>query len=240
MNIDDALTVIALCVGSAGVGSLIHLGIQKMRLTTYRQLAAEMIRAADSEIEKKQQAYLLDSKTQEFALQKELEKRSQQERKKLSQEEERLKGREDKLEQRMTLVEKKMSELERKEASLAALQQKIDLLAKDTEAKEKTLIDKLEKISGISAGDAKEQLLAKMNDELKHDVAVMIRKSIADAQENAEREASKIIVTAIQRLAVPCVNETTINTVSLPSEELKDASSEEKGAIYVPWNAPQE
>ena len=92
MNIDDAVSLIALCLGSLGVGMLLQSAIQKMRLTTYRQLAMDMIRTAESEIAKKQQAFQMELKTQEFEFQRELEKKSQQERKKLSLEDDRLKG----------------------------------------------------------------------------------------------------------------------------------------------------
>ena len=118
-------------------------------------------------------------------------------------------------------MEKKLSEIERKEASLHSMQEKVDLIAQENAKKESILIAELEKISGLSSSDAKMQLLEILQGELKLETAQMIRKSIAAAQENADQEASKIIVTAIQRLAIPCVNETTINTVTLPSEELK-------------------
>ena len=56
-----------------------------------------------------------------------------------------------------------------------------------------------------------------------------------EAEEEAEQEARKIIATAINRLSAHCVSEATVNTVSIPNEEMKVASSAVKGAISAPW-----
>lgn len=221
MNTEDMFLQVALGFGCFGAGWALHTIVQKFRLTTYKHLAAEMIRNADAEIAKKQQTFAMECKTQDFEWQREMEKRSQGERKKLTQEEERLKNREDKLDQRMTLMEKKLSEIERKEIALQNLQQKVELASQENAKKEQTWVVELEKISGMSSSVAKEHLLSAMREELKKDTAQLISKSMANAQENADNEATKIIATAIQRLAVPCVNETTINIVNLPNEELK-------------------
>lgn len=220
MNADEILAIVAIALGSLGAGWLLHMLVQKLRLATYQHLADEMLRNAESDIAKKQQSFAMECKTQEIEWQKELEKKTQNEKRKLAQEEERLKGREDKLDQRMTLVEKRMSEIERKETNLLTLQQKTEQASHTNSKKEEALIAELEKIGGLNSKDARELLLTRLQNELKHESAQMIRKSFAEAQEQADREATKILTTSIQRLAVSCVNEATINTVALP-EELK-------------------
>lgn len=221
MSIEDPFTLAAVGIFSFASGALFYKIIQKIRLTSYQQLAAEMIRNAESEVEKKRQSYLMECKTKEFAWIQEMEKKSQAEKKKLTQEEERLKSREDKLDQRMNVLEKKLSEIERKENTLRQLQEKADQTLQDNTKKEVQLVSELEKISGLSSTSAKTHLLDLLREELKQETAQIVRKSAAEAQEQADKEAAKILSTAIQRLAVPCVNDTTINTVALPSEELK-------------------
>lgn len=221
MNIDDPIVLVVVSALCVAVGVFLHMLIQKVRLSSYQHLAAEMIRNAETEIAAKQQAFAMESKTKEFESTREMERKLQQERKKLAQEEERLKGREDKLEQRMSLVEKKLSELERKEISLKEMQGRVEAATQENNKKEQTLVSELEKVSQTTAHGAKEQLLERLRDELQSEQAQMIRKSMQEAQEHADRDAAKIIATVVQRLAIPCVNDTTINTVALPSEELK-------------------
>ena len=77
------------------------------------------------------------------------------------------------------------------------------------------------KPQGLSANEAKEFLLNKITNEVKTDAANLIRRIKKEAEENAEKEASTIIATAINRLAVSCVSEATVNTVAIPNEEMK-------------------
>ena len=83
------------------------------------------------------------------------------------------------------------------------------------------LLVQLEQTAGLSAAEAKDVLLKNITNEVKNDAANLIRRTISEAREESEKEASKIIATAINRLAVPCVSEATVNTVAIPNEEMK-------------------
>ena len=79
----------------------------------------------------------------------------------------------------------------------------------------------LERISGLTSEQAKEYLLKTVEDEVKHDTAVMIKTLESQAKEEADKKAKEYVVTAIQRCAADHVAETTISVVQLPNDEMK-------------------
>lgn len=221
MLIDNLLFPILFFIGGTIVGSAILKAIQKFRLTHFKQLAADILKKAEFDCESQKKNIELAGRQQQIDQQREFEIRWQQERKKILIEDERLKQREDKLESRMNLVEKKISELEKREASLIAGQSILEEEKKLITQIKTDLFLRLEKTAGLSTKEAKEILFNEITLEVKKDAANFIRKTTKEVKEEAEKEASKIIATAINRLAVPCVSEVTVNTVSIPNEEMK-------------------
>lgn len=208
-----------------GVGALIGtatLGaIQKMRLTNFRSLADSILRKAEAEAESQKKAAELSVRQQQIDQQREFENRWQQERRKVQVEEERLKLREDKLETRMNLVEKKLSEIEKREILLATKKEQLDKDSQVVSETQSHLVTRLEHTAGLSTKEAKEILFHEITAEVKKDAANFIRKTTQEAKEEADKEATRIISTAIQRLALPCTSEVTVNTVAIPNEEMK-------------------
>ncbi|MCR4995813.1 MAG: ribonuclease Y, partial [Butyrivibrio sp.] len=82
-------------------------------------------------------------------------------------------------------------------------------------------VQELEKISGLTSEQAKEYLLKIVEDDVKHESAVMIKTMEAEAKEEADKKAKEIVVNAIQRCAADHVSETTISVVQLPNDEMK-------------------
>ncbi|MEG1661089.1 MAG: Rnase Y domain-containing protein, partial [Clostridiales bacterium] len=79
----------------------------------------------------------------------------------------------------------------------------------------------LESISGISTAEAKQILLSSIEDEIKHEAAILIKDIENSAKEEGEKRAKEIVVSAIQRVAADHVAETTVSVVTLPNEEMK-------------------
>lgn len=203
------------------LGSFAFWLTQKVRLNSFNQIASDIIKKAEQEAERLSNNAHLTAKHIHLDKQKELDEFWQTERRKIFREEERLKQREDKLEGRMNLVEKKLSEMEKKEVLIAQQKEKIEqekLFISDLKA---TLKAELERASGLTWAEAKSSLLANIQNEIKSETANLIRKAKKEAEENADREATKIIATAIQRLASPTVSDFAVNTVFLPNEEMK-------------------
>ena len=82
-------------------------------------------------------------------------------------------------------------------------------------------VQELERISGLTSEQAKDYLLKIVEDEVKHESAVMIKEMESRAKEEADKKAKEYVVNAIQRCAADHVSETTISVVQLPNDEMK-------------------
>ena len=102
----------------------------------------------------------------------------------------------------------------KKEEELGKQKQKVEELEKKRQ-------QELERISGLTSEQAKEYLLKTVEDEVKHDTAVMVKTLESRAKEEADKKAKEYVVSAIQRCAADHVAETTISVVQLPNDEMK-------------------
>lgn len=215
-----AFFMLIFLIGSA-LGALAFWLYQHFALRGFKRLSSTIINRAELEAADIRRSAELTLDQRILEQQKELEKLRQLDRKKLQKEEERLKLREDKLETRMNLVEKKLSDIEKREAVLAARKNLLDEEKKQVAEEHNNLLKGLETIAGLSTSEAKEILLNNLNNEVRIEAANLIRRVKKEAEEEAEKSASSIIVTAINRLAVSCASETTVCTVAIPNEEMK-------------------
>lgn len=193
----------------------------RSKLGSYQTIANEILQKAEIEAKSLKKAAELSLRQNQLEHQRELENLWQIERNKIQREEERIKQKEDKIESRMSLVEKKLSDIEKREAVLIGRKAQLDEEKKQVNERQANLIKELERASGLSSTEAKDLLINRITNEVKTDAANLIRRTKKEAEENAEREANRIIATAINRMAVPCVSEATVNTVSIPNEEMK-------------------
>jgi len=203
------------------LGAFLFFIFHRIKTGSYQALAKSIIQKAEFDAVSLKRSSELKLKQQEMNQQRELDALFQIERKKWQREDERIKIKEDKVEARMSLVERKLSDIEKKEAALIAKKAYLDEEKIHLEEKQNHLIAELETISGLSAVEAKEILINKITCDVKAEAANLIRKITKEAEEEADKKASNIIATAINRLAASCVSETTIHTVSIPNEEMK-------------------
>lgn len=193
----------------------------KVKCQSLQELADNLIKAAESDADAIKKNHEIELKKKQIEQEKTIEEKWQKERRKIVDHEDRLKKREDKLENRMNLVEKKLADIERREALLISRREQLETEKKTLEKQSAFLIEEIEKLSGLSASEAKNLLMEKLTSDVKTEAANFIRKTVKEAEEQADQEASRIITTAINRLAVPCVSETTVNAVTLPHEDVK-------------------
>lgn len=192
-----------------------------MRLGGFNKIAENIIAKAQEEATKLELKKTLELKEKQVEEQRKLELFLQDERKKLRQEEDRLKARDDNLEARFTLIEKKLAEIEKKEQQLVREKERVEQQRNHCAKLTDSLSNQLEQISGLTAQEAKEALIARFEAEVERQAAMMTRRRLKEAHEGAEKEAQRIIATAINRLASSTVSESTVITVAIPSEELK-------------------
>ena len=111
-------------------------------------------------------------------------------------------------------LEQREAQLDKKEVQVKAQKDKVEALYSQQEAK-------LEEISQLSRAQAKDMIIARVDEELTHEKAVRIRDAIEEAQATADTKAREIIAGAIQRNAADTVSETTVSVVALLNEEMK-------------------
>lgn len=194
---------------------------QKIQLKSIHQTTEQLLQKAEQDVDTLMREKEITLKKMEVDQEKLLEKKWEKERNKLLEEEIRLKKREDKLENRIATVEKKLINTEKKEAVLLNNSQEIEKKEQELINQKEVFLQEMESLAGLTAKEAKQLLLEKMTSDVKSDAAKFLKRTLKETKEQAEKEASKIIATAINRLAVPCVSETTVNTVPLPHEETK-------------------
>ena len=175
-----------------------------------RKIIDDALKAAEAS---KKEA-LLEVKEESLKSKNELEKETKERRAELQKYERRVQSKEESLDKKLDAVEKRDLSITRKEEELSKAKQKVDELEQKRQ-------QELEKISGLTSEQAKEYLLKTVEDEVKHDTAVMIKTYESRAKEEAEKKAKECIVSAIQRCSVDHVAESTISVVQLPSDEMK-------------------
>src|SRR5690554_4282208 len=118
-------------------------------------------------------------------------------------------------------LDRKSEALERREASLQRRERETDQLRAEIEATLEAQRQELERLSGLTSEQARELILKTVEDEIRHETAIMIREIETEAKEEAEKRARNIISLAIQRTAADHVAETTVSVVNLPNDDMK-------------------
>lgn len=175
-----------------------------------RQIIDEAVKTAET---KKREA-LLEAKEEAIKNKNEIERESKERRAEIQRYEKRVLSKEEALDKKSEALEKKESKLNAKDADL-------DRLKKELETIKNSHLRKLEKISGLTSEQAKEYLLKSVEEDVKHETAVLVKDLENKAKEEADKKAKDYVVTAIQRCAADHVAETTISVVQLPNEEMK-------------------
>ena len=175
-----------------------------------REIIDEAIKAADA---KKREASL-EVKEETIKARHDFEKETKERRAELQKYEQRVLSKEE-------TVEKKATVLERKEQSLTAKEKNIDTEKAQLQELQAKHLQELERISGLTSEQAKEQLLSAVKEDVKHETAMYVKEMETRAKEDARKKAKEYVVTAIQKCAVDHVAETTISLVQLPNDEMK-------------------
>ena len=175
-----------------------------------RSIIDEALKAAET---KKREA-LLEVKEESLRTKNELEKETKERRSELQKYERRVLSKEESVDKKADAVEKREAECTAKVAELQKREKKVDEL-------EQKGVQELERISGLTSDQAKDELLKSVEDDVKVDVARLYKELESRAKEEAGKKAKEYVVNAIQKCAVDHVSETTISVVQLPSDEMK-------------------
>ena len=175
-----------------------------------REIIDEALKAAES----KKREGLLEVKEESIRTKNELDKEIKERRAEVQRYERRIQQKEENIDKKSDAIEKKEASLLAKEEELSKQKEKIAKLNEER-------VQELERISGLTSEQAKEYLLKIVEDEVKHETAILIKELETRAKEEADKKAKEYVVSAIQRCAADHVSETTISVVQLPNDEMK-------------------
>ncbi len=221
----DGVSVIVLIIAivvtflvAAALSAIISLSVYKKNVEKKignadekaRQILDEALKAAEA----KKREGLLEIKEESIRTKSELDREIKERRAEAQRFERRVQQKEES-------VDKKLDSLEKREASLAAKEEELSKQKEVISKLNEQRVQELERISGLTSEQAKEYLLKIVEEEVKHETAVMIKDMESRAKEEADKKAKEYVVNAIQKCAADHVSETTISVVQLPNDEMK-------------------
>ena len=191
-----------------------HIKVGEAKVGSAEEKAREIIDDALKTAETKKREALLEAKEENLKAKNDLEKETKERRAEIQRYEKRVLGKEETLDKKLDALEKRESKLNSREANYEKEKEKVPQLRQSH-------LRELEKISGLTSEQAKEYLLKTVEEDVKHETAVLVKELERQAKDEANKKAKDYVVTAIQKCAADHVSETTISVVPLPSDEMK-------------------
>ncbi len=186
----------------------------RFQLSASEQKAERVKQDAIKEAEAQKKEILLNAKDELIRERNQQERENRERRAEVQRYEARVNKKEE-------LVDQKSAELEKREKDcderLNAMKKREAVVT----AQEEEYRKELERISGLSAQEAKELIIKNLENDARHDAQALLNKIEQEAQITAEKKAREVLVTAIQRIAPETTSDITVTTVSLPSDEMK-------------------
>lgn len=210
----NLILLIVLPVAGILLGWTIRWVYARFQLSASEQKAERVKQDAIKEAEAQKKEILLQAKEQLIQDRNQQERENRERRTELQRYESRVNKKEELLEQRSQEFEKRDKEFA---LNVAELHKREAVLSEE----EGKLRVELERISGLTAEEAKSLIIKSLENDARHDAQSLLNKIDQEAQLNAEKKAQEILVSAIQRIATETTSEITVATVSLPSDEMK-------------------
>lgn len=219
------LVLVAACAAFFVLGRSAGTKAERARQTaanaSAEQVATRLVGEAERDADSIRKSAVLAGKEELIGLREEWESEARRRREDVERDERRVQERTAVIERKMDLAEQKQKEAARlsadvsvRETRMKERQDELDRLLSEERRR-------LEALAGMSAADAKAELIRRLEEEALADAANRIREIREESRRNAEREAKKIIALAIQRIAAEQTAETTVSTVALPNDEMK-------------------
>ncbi len=213
-------TLLGLIVGAV-VGYFVHKSKFENKIAGAKGSAEQIVEDATREAEALKKEALLEAKDEIHKIRTESDREVRERRNELQKQENRLLQKEENLDRKDESLDKRETLLEKKEDSLNQRQQHIEELESKVDEMVRKQQTELERISGLTREEARSIIIERMENELAHDTALMIKESETRAKEEADKKAKEILSLAIQRCAADHVAETTVSVVNLPNDEMK-------------------
>ena len=219
------ITIAISAVVAVAIAVIVYIMASKAGYEKRRKEAEAAIGGAENEAkrivedskkaaESKKREILLEAKEETHKLRLEFDKEVKERRSEISRQERRIQQKEENLDKKTDAIEAKDEKLTKKMKDLEAKEEEIAKL-KEQE------IETLEKLSGLTAEEAKQYLLKDLESQIRHEAAMLVKEVEQQTKDEAEKRAKNIVASAIQRVAADHAAETTVSVVPLPNDEMK-------------------
>ena len=207
------LLVVAFLIGRKS-GITYENRLNESKIGNADEKAREIIDEALKTAENKKREALLEAKEENLKVKNDLDNEIKERRAEIQEYEKRVLSKEETLDKKTDALEKREKAQQQREKSFEKEKERVEELRQSH-------MRELEKISGLTSEQAKDYLLKQVEEDVKHETAVLIKDMERQAKEEADKKAKEYIVTAIQRCAADHVSESTISVVPLPGDEMK-------------------
>jgi ribonuclease Y len=212
--VDIALYVLISLIVGVALGFALNRFLIKGRIERAAEDATRVVGEAEKQAETLKKEALLEAKDQTFKMKADAEAEAKERRKELTALETRLIQREESIDRRAESLDKRDHQLSSLQGQLTKRETELDeLIAKEQE--------RLEVLAGLTAEEAKAELMNRIQEDVKRDAAAYIRETETRAREEADKKARNIVSIAIQRVAADHTAESTVSVVHIPSDDMK-------------------
>ena len=210
----NTILLFSLPVAGIVLGWTIRWLYARFQLSASEQKAERVKQDAIREAEAQKKEILLNAKDELIRERNQQERENRERRAEVQRYEARINKKEE-------LVDQKVAEYEKKEKDFAERVAAMKKREIAMTAQEEEYRKELERISGLSAQEAKELIIKNLENDARHDAQALLNKIEQEAQLSGEKKAREILVSIIQRIAPETTSDITVTTVSLPSDEMK-------------------
>lgn len=210
----SAILVAIVGLAALGIGAVAGYALRRRKVSTSLEEAEEQAHRIVAEAEAKQKEIILEGKEEALSARNALETELRERRSEATRLEQRLAQKEENLERRADA-------LQSREESASARLQEIDRLRTEAEEALERQLAELQRIAGLTGDEAREQLLAAVDSEIRDEASRRVRAMEKETQAVAATRAQKILATAIQRFTADVTAETTVSVVPIPSDDMK-------------------
>lgn len=215
------LAAVAALIIGIFLGKIIFAKNTEQKIKDAEQQALKITEDAKVQAETLKEKRLLEAKEKFLQMKSENEKEIHQRNQKVSEAESRLKQKEQSLNDKNQALQKQSNEYNQLKANLDKQLEIVSIKRSELEKHQEEHIKRLEKVSNLSAEEAKNELIEAMKEEARTGAMAHIQEIVEEAKVNASKEAKKIVIQSIQRVAAEQTIENAITVFNLESDEIK-------------------
>ena len=217
MNTPAMMALVAIIVGATAGGCIAYL----LTGAAIKKKSRQLIKDAEIDAENIKKEKILQAKERFLEMKKEHEGQINEKNSKIAQSENRIKQKEASLNQQLNENQRKARELDSARESLKQQRELAERKADEFEKMRKQQIDKLENLAGMSADEAKNMLVESIKEDAKVNAMTYINETMEEAKLTASKEAKRIVIQSIQRLASEAAIENSVTVFNIENDDVK-------------------